>query len=293
MLFYHKISFGSACDNRCVGCEAEDDTTSRTLDDLIRQVDGLDDLENVVLLGGEPTLHNDLISLVSYARKRSAKRIKLVTNGRRLSDMDFLVGLVEAGCRVFEVKLEGASPEIHEAVTGAGGSFGATMQGLENFGGLGQSEGYEDAVLVAVRVGVTGRNLADLVPTVSLLTSLGVDRIVLARRSCDFSMEEGSFLVANALRVATLNRTWSQCEGFPPCLMRGCERHLSECLDPNLRPGEKPKGCRKCVYERFCCGPPEDYVRERGSKEYRAVSTSPYLEDIKRLHAMRFSHGQP
>jgi hypothetical protein len=243
MLFYHKISFGSACDNRCVGCEAEDDTTSRTLDDLIRQVDGLDDLENVVLLGGEPTLHNDLISLVSYARKRSAKRIKLVTNGRRLSDMDFLVGLVEAGCRVFEVKLEGASPEIHEAVTGAGGSFGATMQGLENFGGLGQSEGYEDAVLVAVRVGVTGRNLADLVPTVSLLTSLGVDRIVLARRSCDFSMEEGSFLVANALRVATLNRTWSQWKGT-------CQSALIR----SSVPGKSPRAAENAFMRGFVVG---------------------------------------
>ena len=107
MISYRTISFGSACNNRCVGCEAEGDMTSLSLEGLVRQVDGEDHLENLAFLGGEPTLFDDLLSLISQIRDRGAKRIKLVTNGRRLRDMDFLVSLVEAGCRVFEVKLEG------------------------------------------------------------------------------------------------------------------------------------------------------------------------------------------
>jgi len=293
MIFYRTISFGSACNNRCVGCEAEGDMTSPSLDGLIRQVDGLDNLENVAFLGGEPTLFSDLISLVSQIRARGAKRIKLVSNGRRLGDMDFLAGLVDAGCRVFEVKIEGSRPEVHEAVTGTRDSFGETLQGLENLGSLGRSAEYGDTLLVAARVGVTETNLGDLVPIVSLLTSFGVDRIVLACRSCDFSMADGAVMVTTAIKVATLNRTWAQSEGFPPCLMGGCERHVSELLDPRPRSGEKPKGCLKCDYEGFCGGPPARYLQERGPKEFRTVSGSSYLEDIRRLFAMRFAHGQP
>jgi hypothetical protein len=293
MISYHKISFGSDCDNQCVACEADDDVTSRSLEDLIRQLDDLDDPANVVFLGGEPTLHHELVPVISYARKQGAKRIKMVTNGRRLRDMDFLVGLVEAGCRVFEVKLEGASPEVHERATGTPYSFGETLQGIENLCGLRTSERYPEGLFLAVRAGVTAAALGDLIPLVSMLGAFGLDRITLARKSLDFSMVEGAQWVANALKVATLNRIWTQCEGFPLCLMKGCERHVTECLDVQYRPGEKPKGCQKCVYHTFCEGPPREYTEKAGAKEFKAVSASPYLEDIKRLHAMRFPHGQP
>lgn len=293
MISYRTIRFGSACNNRCVGCGAEGDMAGPSLDGLIRQVDDLEDLENVAFLGGEPTLFSDLISFVSQIRARGARRIKLVSNGRRLDDMNFLAGLVEAGCRVFEVKIEGSRPEVHEAITGVKDSFGETLEGLQNLGSLGRSAEHGDTLLVAARVGVTGTNLGDLIPMVSMLTSFGVDRIVLACRSCDFPMAEGAFVVSNAIKVATLNRTWAQSEGFPPCLMGGCERHVSELLNPRPHSGEKPRGCLKCDYERFCGGPPTRYLRERGSKEFRAVSGSSYLKDIGRLSTMRFAHGQP
>ena len=293
MISYHKISFGSDCDNQCVACYTDDDVTNRPMEDLVRQVDDLDDPSNVVLLGGEPALHDDLVSLISYIRNQGAKRIKLVTNGRRLRDMEFLTALVEAGCRVFEVKLEGASPEVHERATGTPYSFGETLQGIENLCGLRAAERYPKGLFLAVRAGVTVATLGDLIPLVGMLGSFGIDRITLARKSLDFSMIEGAQWVANALKVATLNRMWAQCEGFPPCLMKGCERHVTECLDAQYRPEEKPKGCQKCVYNPFCEGPPREYIEKAGAKEFKAVSTSPYLEDLKRLHAMRFPHGQP
>jgi sulfatase maturation enzyme AslB (radical SAM superfamily) len=289
MIVYEDISFGTTCDNQCEHCQPQDDTTSYTLAGLLGQVEGLDDVENLALVGGEPTLHDDLISFVSRIREQGARRIKLVSNARRLGDIDVLSQLTEVGCRVFEVKVEGSRPEVHDAVTGVAGSFEETLTGLENLLDLGRSEENEDTLLVAVRVGVRGANLGDLVPVVSLLTSLGVDRILFERKSTDFSMPKGALIVANALKVATLNRTWSQSEGFPPCIMKGCERHVSECLDPRPRPGEKPKGCQKCDYEPFCSGPPAGYARARGSKEFRAVSNAPYIEDIQRLSATRFS----
>lgn len=292
MISYRTIFFGSACNNRCVGCRAEGDTAGPLPDSLIRQVEHLDKLENVAFVGGEPTLFNNLISLVSQIRGRGVRRIKVVTNGRRLGDMNFLSGLIDAGCRVFEVKIEGARPEIHEDVTGVRGSFGETFQALENLASLARSPRYKDILLVVARVGVTGTNFGDLIPIVSMLTSFGVDRIVLTRRSCDFSMGDGAFMVSNAIKVATLNRTWAQSEGFPPCLMGGCERHVSELLEPRSGSGKKPKGCLKCNYEQFCSGPPADYLRERGPKEFKAVSGSTYLEDIQRLYAMRSTHGK-
>jgi sulfatase maturation enzyme AslB (radical SAM superfamily) len=292
MISYQKVFFGSECNNACVVCEAGDQTTSHDLDGLVRQIDSLTDPENLVLLGGEPTLHEDLAPLISYARRQGAGRIKLLTNGRRLAEVDFLKNLAEEGCRLFEVKVEGSSPAVHEAVTRTRGSFDETLQGLKNLGVLARTEGYEDAIYVAARVVVTRENLEDLIALVSMLVSFEVDRIILSRKTSGFPLSEGSMLVANALKLATLNKTWSVCEGFPPCLMNGCERHVSEFLQPVFYDGDKPKGCRKCDYIEICSGPPEDYVRERGSREFRAVSGSSVVEDLRQLRTMRSMHEQ-
>ena len=291
MIAYHKLFLGSECNNDCIACPAKDEEKTRPVSELIDQVDALADPENLELCGGEPTFHKDLVSLIAHARSRGARRIKLVTNGRTLADFDLLTRLVEEGCSLFEVKINGSRPETHEAVTGTRGSFDETLQGLQNLGTLSSSEDYGGGVFVEACVGVTRANVEDLTPTMALLVSIGVDRIILARRGVDFAMNEAAPMVANAMRVAALNRVWSVCQGFPPCLMKGCEMHVAELLQPVPPQGEKPKGCRGCAYAALCAGPPEEYVRKRGLREFRALSASPYLEDLKRLVEMRSFHA--
>ncbi|MBW2107549.1 MAG: radical SAM protein [Deltaproteobacteria bacterium] len=291
MISYHSIYMGSECNNACSFCEAGQEPRSFDLQTLIEHVDRMSDLQNVVLYGGEPTLHDDLFNLISHLRMRGARRIKLVTNGRKLADSDLVLELVRAGCRLFEIKVEGSHPEMHDTVTGRQGSFEQTMLGLEAVNGLAQSEQWEDGVFLAVRVGIRAANLEDLIGIVSMLVSFGLDRIKLVRKGLDFALSEGAFYVANALRLATLNRTWAECEGFVPCVMKGCERHLVEFLAPRLREGDKPKGCARCDYEQICPGPPEGYVGRYGAREFRAVTGSVYIKDIQQLRAMRSTNG--
>ncbi len=292
MILYQRVFFGSECDNRCFACEARDLEKGQSLSDLVGQIDALTHPENLELRGGEPTLHSDLAACVSYARKRGARRIKLLTNGRRLGETDLLINLLEQGCRFFEVKVEGARPEVHDAVTGVRGSFEQTLRGLENVAGLASPGQYGGAPYVAARISVTRTNLKDVVSTTALLSSVGVDRIILARKGADVPMGESALFVANALRVATLNRVWSVCEGFPPCLMQGCERHVAECFQPASTVGEKPEGCLRCDFALICSGPPEAYVAQRGMREFRPVSGSPFLEHLERLQKTRSAHVQ-
>ncbi len=292
MISYQNVFVGSECNNDCVACPARDEEKTRDITRLVHEIDTLADVENLQLCGGEPTLHRDLLSLISHARSRGARRIKLVTNGRKLAEWDLLAKLAEEGCRLFEVKIHGSRPETHQAVTGIRGSFDETLQGLQNLAALSSSEDYEDSIFVAARVAVTRGNLEDLTSTMALLVSFGVDRIVLDRRGVDFSMSEAAPIVANAMKVAALNRAWSMCKGFPPCLMKGSEMHVSELLQPSASQGDKPKGCRSCTYAGICVGLPQEYVRKRGSREFRAVSASPYLEDINHLLETRSSYAK-
>ena len=291
MLSYEKIYFGSTCNNRCTVCDLPTDEASPNLNELVAQVDALSDGENIELLGGEPTLHDGLLSLVSYARRRGTKRIKLRTNGRCLADQRFLETLVGEGCRVFEISLFGSSPDVHEAVTRTRGSFNETLAGFQNLQGFCSTEVPGQSVYVTARIGVTDRNVDDLLPVVSLLTSFGVDVLKIVRMGTGLSMTHGAQAVGTAMKVATLNRVWSMSKGFPPCTMRGSETHLMELLRPTTFEGGKPKLCDKCVFGTICGGPPKGYREKRGLKEFRAVTSFPHLRGIEYLTRLVSAHA--
>ncbi len=297
MMTYHQIFVGSHCNNACIACPSRDRERACQLKALTAQIDqidrsdGLADCQNVALVGGEPLLYNGLLPLVAHARHRGAKRIKLVTNGRRLADRSFLERLLEEGCRIFDVKIWGSTAHTHDAVTGVSGSFDETMQGMNNLADLCSSQQYQGAVFVTVSIGVTGTNIQDLMATMVLAASLGADRIVLARRGTDFPIAEGARIVSNVLRTATLNRVWSMCEGFSPCLMQGCEAHMTELLQPRLYPGDKPVGCRTCACRDICSGPPEDYASEHGTEGFVPVPVARYLDDVTYLASILSAHA--
>ncbi len=292
MITYHKLFLGSECNNDCEGCPVKDEEGTISVHTLMDQVDSLADPENLEICGGEPTLHRDLLSLIAHACSRGARRIKLVTNGRRLAEWDLVTSLVEQGCRLFEVKIFGSNPDTHETVTDRRGSFDETLQGLQNLASLCNSEDYADATYLEARVAVTRASLEDLIPMITLLVPFGVQRIILARQGVDFSMSESARIVANAMRVSALNRVWSVSEGFAPCLMNGCEMHIAELLRPVTSKEEKPRECRGCAYEDMCAGPPEEYALKQGLREFRPVSSSPYADDLKQLLDMRSFHAQ-
>ena len=283
MLSYEKICLGLRCNNLCVDCELPGDETRRSLNELVADLDALPNKENLELWGGEPTLHDDLVSLVSYACRRGAKRIKLRTNGRLLADGEMLDALVREGCRIFEVSLFGSNPDTHEAVTRTRGSFNETMAGFENLHAYSLEEGCEKAIYLTVRIGVTDENVDDLLATVSLLMSFGVDVVRFVRMGSRLNIIRGAQMVATAMKVASLNRIWSVCEGFPPCTMTGSETHLMEFIQPVRFTGDKPKSCSKCVFAGICTGPPEDYLGKHGPREFRAVATFPYLQGLEYL----------
>jgi hypothetical protein len=293
MIAYEKLCLGPESNDDCALCPVKVEQRTGALTEVIHRLNALADPENVALCGGESTPHKDLLFLLSNACGRGARRIKLVTSGRRLTDWDRLMELIDGGCRLFEVKIHGSGPETHEAIAGERGSFDQTLEGFQNLSTLSGSADYEGAIYVAARVGVTRANLEDLIPTIALLASLDVDRIILARRGVDLPLRAAAQAVGNAMRMAALNRVWSECEGFAPCLMKGSEMHVAELLRPVPSEAQKPKGCRACTYTDICSGPPKDPACKGGLRGFRAVSSSPYVEDVSYLLRTRSPHAEP
>ncbi len=88
-------------------------------------------IPHVCFTGGEATLREDLIELVAHAEGRGLVT-GLLTNGRRLSDADYVAALVEAGLDHVQITVESHDGAVHDGMVGAEGAWEETVQGVRN-----------------------------------------------------------------------------------------------------------------------------------------------------------------
>jgi len=124
---------GYACNSDCSFCIVRHkmDRGAPSTEDLINDMSLIPQgAERHYFTGGEPTLRDDLPTLIGYARKK-AKEVWLQTNGRRFSDKDY------AKCLGKEI--DGAIVSFHAAdekhsktITRRDGAFQETVEGIHN-----------------------------------------------------------------------------------------------------------------------------------------------------------------
>lgn len=124
--------------------------------------------ENCLLIGGEPTLYPHLLELIRDGTALGLK-MKLVSNGRRLADAEFVRSLKEAGLVHASVSIEAANPETHNRYTQTNG-FAERLQGLRNLVAAGISN---NSILT-----VSLLNSDEIVPVAESMHKLGVKNIL-------------------------------------------------------------------------------------------------------------------
>ena len=127
-----------ACNNWCVWCYAAAGGNEKQADylDFVRVAQIVEllhtlDVKKVALIGGEPTLHPQILDIVRALVSRQI-RVNIVTNGRRFQDMDFTRRMRDAGLKNAGFSIEGPCRQIHDAITRANGSFQETVAGVGN-----------------------------------------------------------------------------------------------------------------------------------------------------------------
>jgi len=283
MLKYKEIFLGNACNNRCLHCSYRGKNPSHIglpaiLDSLTQK-----NKDSILFYGGEPTLRDDLLQIVRAANKAGYRRIKLLTHGRALSDLQLLYQLIQAGCCLFEIKLWASSPSLHDHLTQTENSFIETIRGLENLTGL------PDEKFVCVRIPVCNENLSDIENTVVAALNFGVNRIILALQDYRSPFQSVLTHIRNAINISIFNRIWILTEGLPFCVMQGLEKHMLEIYQGWDTLYEKNftqhKYCVDCVYHDFCPGVASSYLEAFGDKDFIPVAANTYVEDIKKLYA--------
>ena len=88
-------------------------------------------IPHIVFTGGEPTLRDDLPELIAHA-EQNGQITGINTNGRRLSDPNYVDTLVKSGLDHVQITLESHNPEIHDAMVNAHGAWKQTVSGIRN-----------------------------------------------------------------------------------------------------------------------------------------------------------------
>jgi hypothetical protein len=282
VLRYKEIFLGGRCNNNCIYCPARHKSSSpidfSQIAASLNQKEG----DNVSLYGGEPTLRNDLLDIIGVARGHGHRRIKLLTNGLAFSDGEFLRQVMTAGCHLFEIKLWGSNPAMHDHMTRTAGSFSETMNGLENLAG------YPGDTFTCIRIPVCKENYSDVENTVVTALNFSVNRIILSFQDYQFPVQSVLPHIRNAINISIFNRTWILVEGMPFCVLQGLEAHMGEIYYgwDNIyeRTFRQHKYCAACIYKELCPGVEARYLDRFGNEEFTPVAASKYFPSIKALY---------
>jgi len=171
------IKMSYACNNCCIHCVIADQRDAamqqrgrdwRGTGEMAREIQeaARRGVQVVTFTGGEPTLRKDLPELVRAARALGL-RVGLQTNGRLLSIPAVRERLTGLEVR-FVVAVHGSTPEVHDAVTRAPGSFQQTRDAIVGLIRAGER--------VTLKTVLSRRNLDDLAAIAREFAALGVRR---------------------------------------------------------------------------------------------------------------------
>ncbi len=125
------------CNSKCIMCPQIVEGCSRYDEciELLKYID-LNNHCSIGITGGEPTLEpNKLITLLKQiSKKQRYAKIHILTNGRKLNDINFVKKLaaLEELDITYGIPIYSNISDEHDNITGINGSFKQTLEGLYN-----------------------------------------------------------------------------------------------------------------------------------------------------------------
>ncbi len=291
------LKTGFSCNNNCKFCVQahKRHLGDRTTEELKMEMDKgrENECEGIVFTGGEPTIRNDIIEIVKYAKDVGYRVIQIQSNGRMFSYMGLVKKLIKAGVNEFSPALHGHTSEIHDYLTRSPGAFNQIVQGIRNLRELDQ--------YILTNSVINKVNYKYLPELAERFAFLKVNQFQLAFihaignawENFDSMVPRKSDVmpyVHNALDIGIRAGVDVMVEAYPFCFMKGYEKYCAERFMPstevryadlyveNFEKDRKASGkkkfpqCKKCKFDLICEGPWKEYPEKFGDSEFKPVN---------------------
>jgi radical SAM protein with 4Fe4S-binding SPASM domain len=165
------IYYTLACNLRCKHClvsagrrlrqELSDDEIKRLVDEAIKL-----GVRRFYITGGEPFVREGIFEIIRYITRVKKKELIILTNATLFDDEKIeKLKKLKSPRLIFQVSLEGSTPEIHEKLRGKG-SFQKAIEGIKRLIDIG--------IVPIVSTAINKYNENDIVRISRLLRQLGV-----------------------------------------------------------------------------------------------------------------------
>jgi len=167
--FFHILT---RCNLRCKHCyvnpkeHGKETLQARTIQWWLKELAHSRKKTNLIFIGGEPTLHPKLPSLIKTARKAGYSSITVDTNGFFFNQILEKVSPNELD--YFSVGLDGSCKEVNDRIRGKG-SYDKCVSGIETA----LKKGFKTSLIYTV----SRWNIDDLKNMPNLLKTMGIDRL--------------------------------------------------------------------------------------------------------------------
>ncbi|MCX6802449.1 MAG: radical SAM protein [Candidatus Diapherotrites archaeon] len=290
-LEYAPIFVGSACNNNCLDCPFHGTERSfRPFEEIKKDIDAVK-AKNIVISGGEPTIHPDFFKIIDYANSKGFKRIKLRTNARMFAYKEFLWKAIHKGVEMFDVRLLSNKEKTHNFLSQAD-SFRQTMRGLENLKEIPNAKTNPKAPLpllefkaaVQVTMPIFKENSSQALSVANFATRFMPTYLLFDFGKASFDFTKNLGFLFQALDKSTDNGFWAMSAGIPVCLLGGFEEQASE-LYEKTPAGCFLEKCGVCAFKPHCTG-----IRQ-GHSEYLKKHIAPLKPEGKASRLLDMMDG--
>lgn len=124
------------CNNHCIFCHDSEIQNGEIIktEELQREIKEAykNGYTRLILSGGEPTIHPDIIKLIEFAKRTGFEWIQIISNGRMFAYSEFTSKIISAGLNEVTISFHSHKEEIADKLTDIKGSYKQTLSGIEN-----------------------------------------------------------------------------------------------------------------------------------------------------------------
>jgi MoaA/NifB/PqqE/SkfB family radical SAM enzyme len=270
------IYVGYQCNNCCVFCfEADREFPKKTTAQVKEEIRIIrDNFDLINFMGQEPTLREDIVELVGYAKNLGFKEVGITTNGRMFAYSGFTKDILKSGLTQIVLTVAGSDSQTHDRHTLTRESFSQALDGTKNI--LKYKPSYLSFI---INIMVTQVNFKKLPEMVDFYADLGIKEINIGHvMPLNKKIRKSKTIVAKMQDVVPfLVQSYEKHKNqikflfveYPACVFNKKYRAMAfPCLEENPQK-KRIDLCQRCSYRNKCSGVSRDYLNLYGDKEFK------------------------